>query len=248
MRREEQDEEIASLLGGLEHVDAPHGFESRVMHRIAERGSGSGVNRPVLLLVLKFAAPAAMLVLMGMFFVFFGDSEVSNALVPPVQELNTPVAPAATEAPLIEGALASASPTEIQPAAQAQVNSARPKPASSPRIMSEDFAVQGPGETLRPERLDPGSETGGPPSRRSSSPLQLLEVIGIQSGCTPVNCYVRKVRPNSWAARSGVLEGDVVISIDEKPIDSTHLYSGEPKIRSITVQRNGQIMMMPIRN
>jgi membrane-associated protease RseP (regulator of RpoE activity) len=246
MRREEQDEKIASLLGGLESVDAPHGFESRVMRRIAERGLGGEVNRPVLLLMLKFAAPAAMLVLMGMFFVFFGDSEVSNALVPPVQESNTPLAPATTEVPLtVDGALASTLPTE-PPAAQPPVNTARPKPASSPRIMSEDFAVQGPGETLRPEGVDPRPETEAPPSRRFS-PIQLLDIIGIRSGCTPANCTVREVRANSPAAKSGVLENDVVISIDEKPIDTTHLYSEKPEIRSITVQRDGRVVRILFR-
>lgn len=248
MRREEQDEKIASLLCGLERVDAPTGFESRAMRRIAERESGGELDRPVLLLMLKFAGPAAMLLLMGMFFVFFGDSEVSNALVPPVHEVNSPIAPAATETPLaLEGALASASPTEIQPAAQPPVNTARPKPAPSPRIMSEDFAVQGPGEILRPQGLAPGPEVGVPPLRRFS-PLQLLDIIGIQSACSPVDCTVRNVRPNSVAARSGVLEGDVVIGIDEKPIESTRMYSGEPESRTITVRRNGQIVKIPIRN
>ena len=248
MRREVQDEKIASLLGGLESVDAPHGFESRVMRRIAERRSGGETHRSVLLLVLKFAAPAAMLVLMGMLFVFFGDSEVSHALVPPVQEMNSPIAPPATEAPpALEGALASASPTEIQPAVQPPANTARPKPAPSPRIMSEDFAVQGPGETLRPERLDPDPAAGVPPSRRFL-PIQLLDVFGIESVCTSVNCTVRKVRPNSPAARSGVLEGDAVISIDEKPVGTTHLYPEEPQIRSIKVRRDGQIIRLQLRN
>jgi len=248
MRREEQDEKIASLIGGLERVDAPHGFESRVMRRIAETGPGGEVQRPVLLLMLKFAAPAAMLVLMGMFFVFFGDREVSNALVPPVQELNTPVVPAATEAPLpVEGALASASPSGPRPAGQPPVNTVRPKPASSPRIISEDFAVQGPGETLRPEGVVPSPETGVPRSRRFS-PVQLLDIIGIQSACSPFNCNVRKVRPSSVAARSGVLEGDVVISIDEISIDSPHLYSERPEMQSITVRRNGQIVKILIGN
>lgn len=247
MRREEQDEKIASMLGGLERVDAPGGFESRVLRRIAEKAPGGEFDRPVLLLMLKFAAPAAMLLLMGLFFVFFGSSEVSNALVPPVQEPNTPMAPATTEAPLsIDGALASILTTE-SPSVQPPINAARPKPASKPGIMSEDFAVQGPGETFRPD-VPPPTQEAGIPSRRFL-PVQLLDIIGIQGGCTPANCSVRAVRSNSPAEKAGARESDVVVSIDGRPVDAMHVYAAEkPEISSITVRRDGKIVRLQLNN
>ena len=84
MPRDGMEERIEELLGGLQKVDAPVGFEEGVMRRITGSGSGERSRGPMLLLGLKFAVPAAVLLLMGAMFVFFGGREPDVASVPPV--------------------------------------------------------------------------------------------------------------------------------------------------------------------
>ncbi len=252
MRREEQEEKIASLLGGLDRVDAPHGFESRVMRRIAEGEPAAEMHRPVLLLVLKFAAPAAMLVLMGMLFVFFGDREVSNALVPPVQEPIEVVKPSATEAPVPnDPTLASTSPAEPRPAAQQSANSpARPRPISSPRIMSEDFAVQGPGETIRPPGLDPRPRNIAPSSAMPNAggvPVnEIFSFIGVNASCSNDGCRVTSVSPGSFAQRTGLTAGDRIVSIDGRAINASTTFTGMTSFKTFQVNRGGRTLNLSL--
>ena len=250
MRREEQEEKIASLLGGLERVDAPHGFESRVMRRIAEGEPGGGTNRSVLLLVLKFAAPAALLLILGMFFVFFGDSEVSNASVPAVQESNGQVAPpAAAEAPrTVDQALAAASPSEQRPATQQPVNSPPRKrnAASQPQIMSEDLAVQGPGETIRPQGLDPRPRNIDPSTVRSGSIklTNVLSFIGVNASCGNDGCRVSSVSKGTFADRVGLAAGDRIISIDGRAVNAATEFSSQASFKTFQVDRGGRTLSL----
>ena len=246
MRREEQEEKIASLLGGLDRVDAPHGFETRVMRRIAEGEPGGEMHRSVLLLVLKFAAPAAMLLLMGMFFVFFGDSEVSNAIVPPVPESNAPIAPEGSEAlRAVDGTLAATSPSEQRPAAQQPVNSPpRKRPASSPQIMSEDMAVQGPGETIRPPGFDPRPRNLDPatvtPKGGGLKLTNVLNFLGVNAACANDGCRVSSVSKGSFADRAGLAAGDRIISIDGRAVNATTEFSGQASFKTFQVDRGGR--------
>ena len=252
MRREEQEEKIASLLGGLGRVDAPHGFESRVMRRIAEGEPAAETRRPVLLLVLKFAAPAAMLVLMAMLFVFFGDREVSNALVPPVQESNTPVAPTAAEAPAtIDSTLASTSPVVPRPTAQPPVNSAAlPQPASPPRVMSEDFAVQGPGETITPPGLDPRPRNIDPSSampKANGVPVsEVLSFLGVNASCGDEGCRVTSVSAGSFAQRTGLAAGDRIVSIDGRSVNASARFTGTTSFKTFQVNRGGRTLNLSL--
>ena len=252
MRREEQEEKIASLLGGLERVDAPHGFESGVMRRIAEGEPVAGMRRPVLLLMLKFAAPAAMLVVMGMLFVFFGDREVSSNLVPPVQESSAPVEPAASEAPAAaDPELASTSPAEPRPAAQQPVNTtARPQPLSSPRVMSEDFAVQGPGETITPPGLDPRPRNVDPssamPIAGGVAVSEVLSFLGVNASCGNDGCRVTTVSTGSFAQRTGLTAGDRIVSIDGRSINASTTFTGSTSFKTFQVNRGGRTLNLSL--
>ena len=246
MRMEEQDEKIASLIGGLERVDAPHGFESRVMRRVAERGSEGEFRQPVFFLVLKFAAPAAMLLLFGTFFIFFGDREVSTSLVPPVQEVDKTIAPTRTDdAPPINGTLAAAAPSDQRPAIQQPASTSRPQPSSSPRIMSEDFAVQGPGEVLTPPSLDQGPKNldPGPASPKGGVTVKdLLSNLGANASCGADGCRVSSVTRNSFADRAGVAAGDRIVSIDGRAVKAGTEFSGSSHFKTFQVVRDGRLL------
>lgn len=245
MRREEQEEKITSLLGGLDRVEAPHGFETRVMRRIAEGQPGGETHRSVLLLVLKFAAPAAMLLLMGMLFVFFGDSEVSNAIVPPVPESSAPITPEGAEAPrAVDGTLAATHPSEQRPAAQQPVNSPpRKRPASSPQIMSEDMAVQGPGETIRPQGFDSRPRNVDPAAVMPKGGIKLTNVLnflGVNAVCANDGCSVSSVSKGSFADRAGLAAGDRIISIDGRAVNAATEFSGQASFKTFQVDRGGR--------
>ena len=252
MRREEQEEKVASLLGGLDRIGAPAGFENRVLGRIAEAKVGERYRRPALLLVLKFAAPAAALVIMGLMFVFFGDREVSNASVPPVQDGQ--IAPAKLDdVPPSNGSIASAntSPSD-QPARTQGINVSRPAGGARPArsgVTSEDFTVQGPGEIYtqpglapRPRNVDPSTDLPG----GSVKVGEVLSYIGISAACDGDGCLVTSLSHGSLAERAKLNVGDQIVSIDGRPINASTAFGGRTSFRTFQVVRGGRTLTVPL--
>lgn len=248
MRREDDEEKVAALLGGVGRIEAPAGFEQRVMRRIAEGGEPS-VRRPAIMLALKFAAPAAVLLLMGTLFVFFGDREMDSALVPPVSDgqlvpaaLDVPTEPAATPASSEQAQLKT-------PAA----NTAKPneKPAgSATEITSEDFTAKAPDEPIR----IPGIDTRPMEVDRSAvAPRgdgvkigEVLSMLGVTSSCGRDGCRVTAVSPGSLAARGNLSAGDMIVSIDGRAVNSSTVFAGPTSMRTVQIVRGGQSVTIPL--
>lgn len=243
MDREE--EKVASLLGALDRVGPPAGFESLVMRRIAESSGGPAASRPVFMLVLKFAAPAAMLLLMGMLFVFFGDREVSIGSVPPVRDGE--LAPAKLEQPSpANGSIASAISAPVRtPVANVARDGSNAAPSGG---SSEDIAVSGPGETLRPPGIDPNPRNVDPSDVTRSGGVKLpevLSVLGISSTCAADGCRVNSVSQASVAG--GKLgAGDRIVAIDGRPVNDATTFSGRTSFGSFQVVRDGRTMTVSL--
>ena len=242
MRMQDEEGKVADLLKGLERVEAPAGFEQRVMRQIASSGGRGAMRRPVFLLVLKFAAPAAMLLLMGVLFVTVGDREVSVGLVPPVQEDQLAPAPVVPD-PTGTGAVAAVNAPAVKasPAGSA-------KPQNSPNVeeypLVENMAVEGPGETRRPPGSDPKPRSLDPsaamPKDRGLSVGDVLSFLGATSSCGADGCTVRAVSANSVAGRSSIKAGDRIVAIDGRRVDGATVFTGVTSFRSVEVFRDGR--------
>ena len=251
MRREEEEEKVASLLGGLERIEAPAGFENRVMRHIAKVAAGEEHHRPALLLVLKFAAPAAALLLMGAMFAYFADREVSNASVPPVQDLQLAVAKL-DDAPPSNASVAAANTPSGRPVRAPGVNTSRPSGGALPArsgVTSEDFTVQGPGEIYTPPGLDPRPRNVDPSTVSPGDGIKVGEVlsfIGISAACDGGGCRVTSLSQGSPAERAKLNVGDRIVSIDGRPINVSTAFSGPTSFKTFQVVRGGRTMNVPL--
>ena len=250
MRREEQEEKVAALIGGLERVDAPAGFERRVIGRIAESKAGTAYSRPTLLLVLKFAAPAAALMLMGAMFVFFGDREVNITSVPPVQDGQ--LAPAKVD-DVQPANFATASPITPpdQAARVAGVNAPRSANDASTRsgVNSEDLALEGPGQVLTPPALAPRPRNVDPSAVSPGGGVKMgdmLSVIGISAACGGDGCRVTSLSRGSLAERAKLNVGDMIVSIDGRALNASTTLNGPTTFKTFQVVRDGRTLSLPL--
>ena len=253
MRREEQEEKVAALLGGLGRIEAPAGFEDRVMRRIAEPAPAQGYGRPGLLLGLKFAVPAAALLLMGVLFVFFGDREVDNALVPPVQDGQSGPVKGSDVLQPANVTVASANPaSSAQPARSPGANAARSPnapPLPHPGGGSVDIAVEGPGETITPPGLDPRPRNIDPAAVSQKGGVRIGDVLsffGVGADCGGDGCRVTSVSKGSLAERAKLSVGDRIVSIDGGTINAATAFSGPTAFKTFQVVRGGRTLNLSL--
>lgn len=231
--QDHNDEQISRLLRDMPAAEAPDNFESVVRSRIAERRSVGRVGRPVFWLAVKFAAPLVLLLAFGVFLVLSDDGSLNVEMVPPV------------DAPAVASANLSIDETPVNVIA---VNNLKQSP--TPNRNSEQRAIEPPSQdkavspdtsTMFPPGVDPRKAipTNNRPSDGRIAPISILSFIGITSMCTPVSCQVRAVQPGGLAERSGVRVGDVIEAIDDRPIDSTHVFSGGISVKTLRVKRDG---------
>lgn len=234
--QDHNDEQISRLLRDMPAAEAPDNFESMVRSRIAERRSVGRVGRPVFWLAVKFAAPLVLLLAFGVFLVLSDDGSLNVEMVPPVD------APAAASANLsFDDTPINVNVTAVNNLKQSQPlnRNAEQGPIEPP---SQDKAVSPDDTAMFPPGVDPrkAARTNEKPSAGRIAPISILSFIGITSTCTPVSCEVRAVQPGALADRAGVRVGDIVEAIDDRPIDSTHLFSGEVSIRALRLRRDGK--------
>jgi membrane-associated protease RseP (regulator of RpoE activity) len=235
VRSQDQNEvQISRLLRDVPAVEAPDNFEAMVRSRIAERRPVERVGRSVFWLAVKFTAPIALLLAFGVFLILSDDDSLNLGMIPPV------------DAPGVASANLGIQETPVnitavnnvrQPLPLNRSNELRPtEPASQEKALSPDDTL------LFPPGVDPrkATRTNERPSAGRVAPISILAFIGITSACTPSSCQVRAVQPGGVAERSGVRVGDVIEAIDERPIDSTHGFSGEVRVRSLRVRRDGK--------
>jgi len=247
MGSEEQEEKVASLIGRLGRIEAPAGFEQRVMTRIGELNAGAE-RRPTFLLLLKFAAPAAALLLMGALFVFFGDRGVNVTSVPPVQDGAISVAKTDNVQQTDGAGSAAGAPLTGNQNPTSRANAGRHSKRNSrsrSSIGSEDIAVEGPGETITPPGLDPRPRNIDPSTvspNAGSKVGDVLSFVGINAACGGDGCRVTSLSKGSLAERAKLNVGDRIISIDGRVLDASSAFSSPPTFKSIQVVRDGSII------
>ena len=252
MKREEHEDKVTSLLNAMERIDAPVGFENRVMSRITEANASDDPHRPVILLFLKFAGPAVMLLFMGVAFVFFGDREVSTALVPPLEEVQT--VPVTSDGPVpAQNSVAASSTIVPDPSVRTPVaNTARHSEgstASRPGVRSEDMAVQGPGETYAPPGLDPRPHNVDPSTVTANRGVKIADVlsfIGISTVCGDDGCRVTSLSKGSLADRARLIVGDRIISVDGRALNASTSFSGPTSFKTFQVVRGGRTLNLSL--
>ena len=249
MPRDGMEERIEELLGGLQKVDAPLGFEERVMRRITGSGSGERSRGPMLLLGLKFAVPAAVLLLMGAMFVFFGGREPDVASVPPVPEGQI-VTSHSEELPQTTETASLGSSSSDQMPGSPKASASRPSNGSAgprPGVNSEDIALQGPGETFTPPGLDervPNVDPSTVPPGGGVNIRDVLSFIGVSADCGHDGCRVTSLSNGSLAQRAKLGVGDRIVSIDGRPINDSTSFSGPKSFKSFQVVRGGRTLTL----
>jgi hypothetical protein len=253
MQRDGMEERIEELLGGLQKVGAPVGFEERVMRRITGSGSGERSRGPALLLSLKFAVPAAVLLLMGAMFVFFGGREPDVASVPPVLEdqivtSHSEELPQTTETALL-GSASSDQMRRSPKVSASRLSNGSVGPRS--RVNSEDIALQGPGETFTPPGLDARVRNVDPstvPPGGGGNIRDVLSFIGVSADCGHDGCRVTSLSNGSLADQAKLNVGDRIVLIDGRPINDSTSFSGPTSFKSFQVVRGGRSINLSLRS
>lgn len=262
MQREENDletskeGEISELLGSMERVEAPVGFERRVLDRIASADKPAGLDRTMLLLGLKFSVPAVALIVLGVFLVYFNAKTPDTAQLPEVIDTFTENTGQMPQSPASNTTTVSGTSQTELAAAENRTNSNAERTGANRNANgkrtgggSEDMAVSPSGDPLYPPGINPNirlsPETA--PTQGPIAPSSILAILGIKSACTSVGCRVTGVQANSIGSRAGILTGDLVEAIDDRPIDSNHTFSGSVNVRMLRINRDGKTITVELK-
>ena len=262
MQREENDletskeGEVSELLGSMERVEAPVGFERRVLDRIASADKPAGLDRTMLLLGLKFSVPAVVLIVLGVFLVYFNAKTPDTAQLPEVIDTFTENTGQMPQSPASNTTTVSGTSQTELAAAENRTNSNAERPGANRNANgqrtgggSEDMAVSPSGDPLYPPGINPNirlsPETA--PTQGSIAPSSILAILGIKSACSSVGCRVTGVQANSIGSRAGIMTGDLVEAIDDRPIDSNHTFSGSVNVRMLRINRDGKTITVELK-
>lgn len=251
------DDDVSVLLSSLERVNAPEDFERQVRQRIAANETPAPFDRAVLLLGLKFAAPMLLLAMVGAFLIYF------NSKTPDVTELPEVIDPFIANKKDVptgandNGAVASTHKSNAGVVNGRNLNNSSTTPTirnGNLRDMNlsrtEDITVDQAPEPIYPPGINPNQKIVPPTntSGGSISPDSILAILGIKSLCSPVNCKVVGVQSQSVGEKAGLIVGDVVEAIDDRPIGSTHFSSGAISVSSLRVNRDGKIVTVNLKS
>jgi hypothetical protein len=165
-------------------------------------------------------------------------------MVPPV-EIPSDAAPSlGSEDPLNNTGVAEAgnSPTSRRPNNRS-IEAWPTGPQSQEQALVQDDT------TIFPPGVDPRrslSNDHKPPTGSGLSPLEIFSFIGISSSCSATSCQVKAVQPASLADRSGIRSGDVIVAINNDPIDPSGKLTGEVNVRSLRVVREGKTIVISL--
>ncbi len=188
-------------------------------------------------------------------FIWYFSSEVQDAgsvavaepepqFVLPVNEMRPATSAANTSTEF--------SPREIERAA---TTPARPNKVNVPtRIESNDgrgsidFSVR-PGNVSRPRTdVNIRAARNAEFERSATIPVSgVLSDLGIEASAESGKWVVRSIRANSLADRSGLLAGDVIEAIDEKPVAPDTVFVKSAEGKAITVTRKGSRLVIPLK-
>ena len=248
------DDDVSKLLNSLERIDAPDDFERHVRRRIAANEKPARFDRAVLLLGLKFAAPMLLLALVGAFLIYF------NNKTPDVTQLPQVIDPFTTNKKDVPtGANDSGAVASIREGNPSAINGHNSSSGSTPLVNrntnsetsrpgSEERAVEQANKPIYPPGMNPNQKIVPPTntSGGSISPDTILSILGIKSTCSRTSCKVVGVQSQGVGEKAGLLVGDVIEAIDDRPIGSTRTSSGAINVSSLRVNRDGKIVTISL--
>lgn len=236
------EEEISRMLAGLKAVDAPENFEGGVRSRIAMRREQPSLSRPSLFLVAKFALPLLILLGVGGFLIVSDNGTLQGDMVPPVGDgTKQDVAvfddpPSGAGAPQTTGVN-----TVVAQVNRSGTNSRAVQPSQDQGLSQDDTTVFPDGVDPRKARVTNGQR----PTDGQISLASVLNMIGISASCSAVGCVATEVREGSVAANAGVRAADLLVALDQQPINAaTSLKGGS--VNTITLVRDGNRMAVSI--
>ncbi|MGI8812193.1 MAG: PDZ domain-containing protein [Pyrinomonadaceae bacterium] len=263
---ERDDRQVADLLGTLPRVEAPKDFDFRLKARMAQ-GRPSAAAAPFSLPVwLKFAAPTALLFIVGVFYFALpirdagpkGNEITAQAASPmPVVAVTPTIAPAPEIASVQPPISAPVTPSHLRPEriAVAQRTSmqkampARPAADANDGGGSIDRAVRGTSTTILPRGINttPVNTAVTPPGFANAPNVSVRDVfsqLGVDAEYSN-GWVVKNVRAHSVAGTAGLRSGDVIEAIDDKPISEVN-EKGAFNGRAITVRRDGRSVKLTL--
>lgn len=249
---DEKFSDVGKLLGTLGRVEPPGDFDVRVRARIA---AGKRARRS-LLPFARIAVPAALLLAVGGYFgylSFFGPVDV-----PPVTETRAvpdsqPQLPSMPPANTLairpdEVAVRAASPNNSLSTLPGPKTPEAVRPSDEQGGGSVDFSFPTARRRL-PRGLDPDRviTDANIGSDAKLSAATVMGMLGISAACSASGCRVRAVSPNSIAANSGVVAGDVIEAIDGTAVNAGTSFNGQFSAASVRVRRGGATQNISLR-
>ncbi|MGB7068992.1 MAG: hypothetical protein WBD22_05815 [Pyrinomonadaceae bacterium] len=263
---------VRELLGGLQRVGAPSGFDFGVKAKIASVGRTAEKTRwrPASAVLASLASFGLIMAAAGTFFWWGGwdqdnqmefamdTSETTGRVIVP-NETPASVAPTIPNDAAARNLPVEAVPQEndLGPAKSVTVSNRNSRPASVPRRTvreksggSFDTAI----EDIAPI-LPRGIQTEGgrvvdtaPSAPPQSHPVgRILSQIGIDAEQTETGWKVRSIAAKSLAARAGVAAGDVIEAIGDNSVAGNSALTGTVKADKITLRRNGTVVQVDLR-
>ncbi len=251
------DRKVSDLLGGLKRIDAPKNFDFRLKNRIANTRPEDLRLRRLLPMLGYAAAPLALVLATGTYFVFTGVYSIDNNSVSSVQEVQ-PIASTSEIAPVNP-------PARIETAAPIASN---PVQAESRKEKTTAVADRGPVASRAPRKVRlavdrPGgsyvtgqgiSKVINPKGENTNSnfaariPIrEILSTIGINADFEGGTIKVRSVVQNNMAGRSGIAAGDVLETINGQPVTGATMFDSPYTVTSIGVRRDGKLLQIDLR-
>jgi len=253
------DDPVSRALGGLRRVNAPGDFESRVHAGIAR----STADRPQPFFFrygLLYVVPTVLALVVGATYFLTADRQTNSAAVTQPATVAQPAADTSSAAP--PAPESSQFGTTSVPAAQpppvadnaSTVRPPAPKAGTRAerRVVSNggsvDRALRTSSNRILPKGLqtEPQKEELGDfqTSVELSAP-DLLRAIGIEPDG---GMHVRSVTPNSPAAKAGVRTGDLLDSVDGKPVTGDTVFRGTIELKKLGVTRDGRRIELILKN
>ena len=249
---DQEQSDVAALLGALPRVEAPKNFEFGVKARIAKGSPSRGISIPF----FKVAAPLGLVFAVAGFGIFYGT-------LPAADESRTAQAPVTAESPAVAAARSqtalpppvnnvvsdvvspSAAPPERAAVRPRRTSPVRPAVNTRPIERSVGGSVDsslGSANTILPRGLDsanPRSLNSNANSAGAQIPVRdIFEMLGIDAEFADTGWKVRSLMVNSLASRANVRLGDIVEAIDGNKLKGNVTPRGSVTV--LTVLRDGK--------
>lgn len=234
---EQGDAKIIELLKELKHVDAPKDFDFRVKARIAagRPSEVAGFRLPVL---VKYALPLVLLLLVGGYFGITRFYSTNDANVPAVAEKQIAV-------PSMDQTIAEST---VKPAENAPLVAKTEEKQTAPLVTNE--LVKKPA-VVRNDRTGGGSfvEASRIPRKiyQRQSASELLTEIGVQGSFEATGVKVDSATTNGIGERSGIKPGDVIESVNGQPVTEKSSIKGRSTL-TVRVKRDGKTVDIVLKN